>query len=677
MPSYTPGHPLDRTAGRTRGGGVTTNGSLRPWLLLGLIVVVAAGSIVAVMALNPSPGPTPTAPVASTRPSPTGSPPPPPPAGVTFADYAVNPEIVGAPTTSSAQSKLWYAEGQWWGALFGRTSNRLGIYRLDADTQVWADTGELIDERPFADADVLWSGSHLYIVAGGSRDSENHAIRVRRFTFDAKAARFSLDADFPVTIHPSGGSPAVMTADSAGVLWVTFVVGGRVWVTHTLENDARWSAPVAIPAQEASVDLVDVSAIVAFGPGRIGVMWTNQMSGIYFSVHEDGAPDDSWSAPESVLTGPRSDDALSVVPYPLPDGGIGVAAAVGTTLERSLDPGTLLATREPAGTWDTTLVGLIRDRLARPIVLVDPEARTIAVAATSPGAGGAIFYKRSSLDQVQFDTGGGVPLIASQTEITIDDVTSSKSPLSREAGLLVLASDRTSGRYLHGVVDLGAGPPAANPADPDRPTTPVAPPDGVAATLLRDTFESWPIGAAGAAGWYVRPEDGTAALSIVADGGDGQALRVPSSKTGVRACRDVAEVAGRSLTIRMRVRLSRLALEDATILSVRGSGGEAASLRVTNLGMLAWFDGATKLRSTTRFRPNVWYRVTARIDQSKRTYDVSVSSDGGKRIVGVSGLRWRMPAVRIVGAVCAETAGAPPAQAIDFAEVSVLQAIAS
>ena len=135
--------------------------------MLGLIVVVAAGSIVAVMALSPSPGPTPTAPVATPQPSPTGSPLPPPPAGLTFADYAVDPNIVAAPTTSSAQSKLWYAEGQWWGALFGRTTNRLGIYRLDADTQVWADTGELIDERPFADADVLWTGTHLYTVTGG------------------------------------------------------------------------------------------------------------------------------------------------------------------------------------------------------------------------------------------------------------------------------------------------------------------------------------------------------------------------------------------------------------------------------------------------------------------------------------------------------------------------------
>ena len=58
----------------------------------------------------------------------------------------------------------------------------------------------------------------------------------------------------------------------------------------------------------------------------------------------------------------------------------------------------------------------------------------------------------------------------------------------------------------------------------------------------------------------------------------------------------------------MRVRVSRLALDDATILSVRGSGGETASLRVTDQGVLAWFDGTTKIRSSVRIRPTVWYR---------------------------------------------------------------------
>ena len=380
------------------------------------------------------------------------------------------------------------------------------------------------------------------------------------------------------------------------------------------------------------------------------------------------------------MTGQRPDDHLNVTTYPTGVGATGVAAALSTTLDegggvRSLDPLTLLATRDGSGTWDTALVGLVRDRHARPIVLVDPEEQTIAVAATSPGNGGAIYYKRSPLDVIGFDTGVGVPLISSATDVTLDNVTSAKGPVSKEAGLLVLASDRTTGRYVHGVVDLGGGPPAADPADPERPTTPTPPPAGTTATLVRDSFEPWPIGRATATACFVRPEDPPGSLSIVADGGKGQALRIPSSATGVRGCRDFPEIARSTITVRARVRLSRIGLEDATILSVRGSGGEATSIRVTNLGVLAWFDRSTKIRSTVPIRPGVWYRVMVRIDQAKRTYDLRVTTDGGTRIAGAADLRWRMAAVRTVGSVCGQTSPAPPAQVIDFADVSAVATV--
>ena len=65
--------------------------------------------------------------------------------------------------------------------------------------------------------------------------------------------------------------------------------------------------------------------------------------------------------------------------------------------------------------------------------------------------------------------------------------------------------------------------------------------------------------------------------------------------------------------------------------------------------------------------------LTAIIDQSKRTYDFRVTTDDGTRVARASGLRWRMAALRTVGSICIETAAAPPAQAIDVAEVSVLQ----
>ncbi len=661
------------------GGGDTTSASLRPWLLLGVIVIAIGGGIVALLSVNQAPTPTPTGPSGSVAPSSSAPAVPAPPPGISFSDFVVDPTVVRTPTTSSAQSKLWFADGAWWGALFGPATQRLGIFRLDPQTHVWADTGAMIDERPFVDADVVWTGTKLYAVTGGSRPSDNHSIRVRRFSYDAETGSYAMDPDFPVTIHPAGSNPAVMAVDSTGVVWVTYVVDSHVWVTHTLDNDNRWSKPISLMGTEATVDLTDVSSIVAYGPGRIGVLWTNQRAGVYFSSREDGSPDDAWSPAEGVLTGQRPDQQLSMTTYPIDGAPGGVAAAIGTTFDegsgRGLDPLTLLATRDPSGTWDTTLVGLVRDRHSRPIVLVDDERSTIAVAATSPGSGGAIYYKRSPLDPIQFDTGIGVPLVSSAVDLTIDDVTAGKAPLTAESGLLVLANDRTSGRYLHGVVDIGGGPPAADPADPERPTTPSAPPKGTTTTLVQDTFEPWPIGRATASGWYARAEDAPASLSIVAAGTGRQALRVPWTTRGVRGCRDFAVVPGAVQTVRARVRVSRLGLEDATMLSVRGTGGEAASIRVTSLGQFAWFDGATKIRTAPRFRPGTWYRITVRIDQARRTYDLRVSTDGGTRIASATRLSWRMAAVKTVGSVCGQTSLGTPRQTVDFSDVSVVQTV--
>jgi hypothetical protein len=267
-----------------------------------------------------TPTPRPSSPPATSQPTASGNPGaavPPPPTGITYTDFAVDTEVVRSPTTSTAQSKLWFADGRWWAALFGPTSDRLGIFVLDPATQVWADTGTLIDERPIADVDMLWTGTQLYAVAGGSRPTPNHAIRVRRFTYDAKAKRFGLDRDFPVTIRPTGASPAVMTVDSNGTPWVAYVADSRVWVQHSLEAPTSWSQPIDLPAPEATVGEGDVASIIAFGPGRIGVAWTNQRSGVHFSAHEDGAPDDAWSPAEAVLPGSLPDQQLNLTTFPI------------------------------------------------------------------------------------------------------------------------------------------------------------------------------------------------------------------------------------------------------------------------------------------------------------------------------------------------------------------------
>jgi hypothetical protein len=650
---------------------------MRPRLLLSLGAIAVIGLLTVVIVASSFPSPSPSQPTASSSPTPTAPGQQGPPLGKTFPDFVVDPAIVKAPTSSAAQSKLWFAAGAWWGVLFTPVGDRQTIFRLDPATQVWADTGTLVDERVTARTDTLWDGTHLYVLSGGSRPTPSHAIRVRRYAFDPKGQRFVLDPGFPVTISANGASPAVITKDSKGVAWVAFTQEGRVWLSHTLDSDVHWTAPVASAAPEAIVDPTDVASIAAFGPGKVAVVWTNVLkSAVYASVHDDGTADDAWSSPETVYGATGVDNELSLAAYPLAGAGgaTGLAAAVSTALDqgdavRQLDPLTLLATRAADGTWTTNLVGLVRDRHARPIVLVDPHAGMVYVAATSPGNGGTIYYKRAPIDRIEFDTGRGTPLLTSTTDLQLDGVTSTKGLLSAESGLVALAADRTTGRFSHAFVDLGGGVATADPADPKRPRTP-SPAPAVAVAVLRDDFEAWPIGRANA-GWYVRPEDPQGRLSIVDEGGGRHALRVPSAKAGVRACRDIPQLPGTRVTVELRVRVSRAGASDAVLVSVRGSGGEAGSVRVTTRGVFGWYAGPTKVRSTIPFRGHAWYRVRVTFDQARRTYDLRVWNAANRPVAGRTGLRWRTPDVKVVDSVCVETAAGAPAQVVDVAGVNV------
>src|SRR4051812_37117370 len=58
-----------------------------------------------------------------------------------------------APTGQKPESKLWVANGSWWGVLYAPGGFR--IHRLDRATETWVDTGVTIDTRASSRADVL------------------------------------------------------------------------------------------------------------------------------------------------------------------------------------------------------------------------------------------------------------------------------------------------------------------------------------------------------------------------------------------------------------------------------------------------------------------------------------------------------------------------------------------
>ena len=675
-PSYTPRAPDGRRRPRRR---LTTNRRTRRLITAGSVLALAVTTgLAAVVVAQRPPAPSPRPSVEATaRPTPVAHLPP-PPAGTTYRNFVFETAVVEGPTATKAQSKLWFAGGTWWAGLVQPATNRQTIFRLDRDSQIWQDTGTLVDERPFADPDFLWTGEHLYIVTTGPRNSPDHHGRVLRYTLDPELDRFVLDPNFPVTISPTGTTAAVIAQDSTGVVWVAYAAQERIWVVHSLSNDAHWSEPLPLPAATGAVAPEDIASVVAFGPGSIGVMWSNQLEErVYFSVHRDGEAAEDWSAAEVVLDGEgSSDDHINLKAFPDGDG-IGVVAALKTSNDEAepvngLAPLILLAVRREEG-WERHLVGRVQDRHTRPIVVVDPEARLFYVAATSPANGGEILYKRTAIDDIAFDTGRGEPLISSASDPRINNATSAKHGVSAETGLLVMASDNESGRYLHGLVDLGGGLPPADPADPARLEPPPPPSEVQPITLAYNDFQAWPVGPATGTGWVMREGDPPEALTIADDGGQhGLELAAPPGGPSVRACRDHPVPAeGDRLQVRLRAGVEGLGSSDVTIASLRGSGGEAVSVRVTSRGTFAWFDGETKVETDVVAGAGADYGVAIDVDQESRTFDLRIGTPDGDILIERSDVAWRSPDVTRLRSVCLDTAADSAAHLVRLERVIV------
>lgn len=606
---------------------------------------------------------------------------PPAPVGRTYRNFVYETAVIDGPTATKAQSKLWFAEGAWWAGLVQPATNRLTIFRLDPESQIWRDTGTLVDERPFADPDFLWTGEHLFVVTGGPHSATGHHGRILRYSFDTGLGRFVLDPNFPVTVIPTGTTAAVIAQDSTGVLWVAYAAERRIWVVHSLSNHAHWSEPMPLPAAPTPVAAEDIASIVAFGPGQIGVMWSDQLQGgVYFSVHRDGEPAEAWSEPEVVVDGQGSaDDHINLKAFPDAEG-TGVVAALKTSYDEAepvngLAPLILLAVRRAETGWETHLVSRVQDRHTRPIVLVDSDARLFYVAATSPANGGEILYKRTAMDDIAFDTGRGERLVSSASDPRINNATSAKNPVTAESGLLVMASDNESGRYLHALVDLGGGMPAADPADPTRLEPPDPPDEAQPVTLLHNDFQAWPVGPATGTGWAVREGDPGEALAIV-DDGDRRGLELAATPGGaaVRACREhpPATVSDR-LAVDLRVSLVGFGTSDVTLASLRGSGGEAVSIRVTSRGTFSWFDGATKVQTDVVAQSGADYGVSIDVDQASRTFDLRIVTVDGDVLIERSGIAWRSPEVLAPRSVCVDTADGASDHHVRIERVSVLE----
>jgi Bacterial Ig-like domain len=228
------------------------------------------------------------------------------------------------------------------------------------------------------------------------------------------------------------------------------------------------------PVPDTTVSADDISAVIAF-KGQIGVMWSNQVSAAFrFATHQDGAPDSQWGPLETPLSGPDlADDHINLKNIEADADGrlyAAVKTSQGDNGEPSSSPLDVLLVRSATGGWANYTFSTVAEDETRPIVLLDQTNHTVYYFATAPTTpGGTVYYKSTPMNNIAFGPGKGTPFVTWPGAI-INNATSTKQPVTSATGIVVLASDSTTGTYYHAEMPL---PGAAAPA-----VTLVQPPDG-------------------------------------------------------------------------------------------------------------------------------------------------------------------------------------------------------
>jgi hypothetical protein len=364
-----------------------------------------------------------------------------------------------APTAKDPQSKLWFHDGSWWGTLWNTNAKRHEIHRLDRATQRWTATGVAVDERATARADMLSHGARLYAVtAGTSESTAGHAPRVHRFAYDAQTRAYSRDLG-PVQVGSGGTSSASIAKDSSGTVWITYAQGRAVRVSHSTTSEGTWAAPFVLPG---ATNLLgeDEPAMVAFR-GKVGIMWSNQNTWTYhFATHQDGATPADWQSRVVHQAFREADNHINL--KALEDDPAGqVFAVVKTELTSPGQPLHYVLVLKHDGSWAKHVFARTQDDHTRAQLAIDPENRRLYVFATAPCcSGGAIYYKEADLDAIAFEPGLGTRLISSSADPNINNVTTTKQPLSTASGLVAIAADDRTDFYLHADLETLQRPPA-------------------------------------------------------------------------------------------------------------------------------------------------------------------------------------------------------------------------
>lgn len=441
-----------------------------------------------------------------------------PPPGAGYLDFSFGPDAVHparTPTEAKPESKLWWNDGFWWGSLWNPTVNQYHIYRLNWGTQVWEDTGVLLDDRLNSKADTLWDATTNKLYVASHYAYQNSSVignpanyaRLYRYSYDGVTHTYTLDTGFPVTINHDKTEALTLAKDSTGRLWITYVSRDaaddpnfyKVYINATTgpNNDTSWGEPLALTdltnpgdfATEARVALDDIAAVIAFkdnGGDKVGIMWSNQYTGtnhLNFAWHLDGNNSYSQGSDWTLQPGlnllanttpdSRANDHMNLKALRTSTAGQ-VFAAIKFD-NQNFDPAQptapqvgLLA-RDVDGAFTYRKYSTVADNDSRPLLVLDEGDPTNAadtqayLFVSGLPEGSRICYKSLEIPAApaslttlgQFPEGNcGTSFIADTSGLynTFRDPTSTKQNVNTTTGLVVLASDVNGRMYAHNAI---------------------------------------------------------------------------------------------------------------------------------------------------------------------------------------------------------------------------------
>ncbi|MFC0485625.1 CBM96 family carbohydrate-binding protein [Pseudarthrobacter scleromae] len=389
------------------------------------------------------------------------------------------------------------------------------IYRLDRAAKTWVNTGVSIDSRSNTLADTLWDGNKLYIASHVATVSGDASTKpsvsgqpAKLYRYSYSAGKYTLDAGFPTNINNNSSESMTIDKDTTGAIWATWTqVSGSstsgysssVYVNSSAAGGTSWGTPFVLPVADPKPAPDDISAIVAYGNKKIGVMWSDTPAGtVYWATRTDGTSPSaasSWNVQSAVQGKGQADDHLNIKSLVADPSGR-VYAAVKTSLDSSTDKTLpqlqLLVFRPGTGSFTKSTIATLADCVTRPQILLDTSNNVVRAFHTAPststsgcaysGVPGSIYEKTASMDDLVFGSGRGTPVIQDGASANINDVTTTKQSVNATTGVVVMASNKATERYWFSDRSLGTAPP---PGDTAAPTvTGTSPADGATGTAV-------------------------------------------------------------------------------------------------------------------------------------------------------------------------------------------------